>query len=714
MIAGIAVVAIAGATGCSTSPSEHVKKGDAYVAQGKTAEAIIEYRGAVQKMPKSGDTRQKLADAYFKAQDAGNALREYVRAADLLPNDKVVQLKAGSLLLVARAFEDAKSRADRVLKMDPKNAEAMFLRASALGGLNQFDEAVKQYEEVIALDPSRVQAYVGIGTIHMMHGRAADAETAFSRGIQAAPDSTSLRLALANLYWTTNRGAEAEATVKELLAKDPANVAANRALGLYYVETGRAADAEPLFKKIADTSKNIEATIALTDYYVAVDRRADAKRLIDQVLAEHPDNREVQVRRASLIFDEGHQDEAFAKASAAVKAEPSLASGHLLLARIHTSRRRYREAIAEYGEVLKLDARPMEALLALSRLQLALGNTDQSLTYTGQALQLQPRSVVAHELLLRGKVRRKDMAAAKDTLALFQRGAPNAALTHDLTAIVQTADNRPDAARASYERALKADPLDLEALSGLAAADLASDRPKDAVARIDAALGRGKPDSDLLLLSARVFSAAGDTTRSVKLLQQAIALDPARLEGYSQLAEIYARGNRLDEAKRELREVLSRDPQSVSAITMLAMLLEIQGRSEEAKKEYQRVLSIDPRAPVAANNLAWLYVSSKQNLDQAMELAQTARQVMPEEPTVSDTLGWIYVRKNLASLAIPHLEASVDQAPTNPTYHFHLGIAYQQLGDVDKARTSLKKALALNSKFSDAAEARRVLASLGS
>ena len=135
---------------------------------------------------------------------------------------------------------------------------------------------------------------------------------------------------------------------------------------------------------------------------------------------------------------------------------------------------------------------------------------------------------------------------------------------------------------------------------------------------------------------------------------------------------------------------------------------------DEAEKAYERVLAVEPRAPVAANNLAWLYVASNRNLDQALQLAQTAHQALPQEPSVSDTLGWIFVQKDMADRAVPFLEASAKNAPNDPTFHYHLGTAYLKAGDADKARGSLKKALALKSDFAGADEARKALERLGS
>ena len=236
---------------------------------------------------------------------------------------------------------------------------------------------------------------------------------------------------------------------------------------------------------------------------------------------------------------------------------------------------------------------------------------------------------------------------------------------------------------------------------------------KEATAVIDRALADRQPSVELLLIGGRAYATAGDLVKSEAALKRAIELDPARLQGYNLLGQLYARQHRLDEARTRFQDVQRRNPKSVSAGTMVGMLLESQGHATEAEKEYEKVLAIDPHAGVAANNLAWLYVTGQSRLDEALQLAKTAQQAMPDEPSINDTLGWIYVKKNMGSMAITPLQSSVQKSPAEPVYHYHLGMAYLDAGEFDKAKTSLSKALALKPDFDGAEDARKALASIG-
>ncbi len=50
--------------------------------------------------------------------------------------------------------------------------------------------------------------------------------------------------------------------------------------------------------------------------------------------------------------------------------------------------------------------------------------------------------------------------------------------------------------------------------------------------------------------------------------------------------------------------------------------------------------------------------------------------------------------------------------PDNPVFQYHLGIAYLQSGEFDKAKRTLTKALSLKADFDGAAEARKALSTI--
>ena len=228
-------------------------------------------------------------------------------------------------------------------------------------------------------------------------------------------------------------------------------------------------------------------------------------------------------------------------------------------------------------------------------------------------------------------------------------------------------------------------------------------------------MARTPEDAAAVLLAARTYMIAGRSEYAEQLLRRVIALDPTSMDAYSDLGRLFVSLRRIDDARAEFEQLVSRAPNSVPARTMLAVILHLQGKLDDAARQYEKVVAIDIHsAAVAANNLAWLYAQGTGGgtLDRAMQLAEAAHRQLPSRPEVSDTLGWVYYKKGLLPLAIDMMQNSVKVDPSNPTYHYHLGLAYAKRGESRAARQSLQQALNLKTSFDGARHAADVLREL--
>jgi len=750
LVVGAVLMFAVGAAACSKSADDHFKKANDYLAKSQLPEAIVEYRAALQVDGKRGDIRLKLADALLQNHDRDNALHEYVRAADQLPNDVTVQLKAGALLLEAEDWEDAKGRADRAIALEPKNVEAQILRGHALAGLKDINGAIREYVDAIVLDPTQDRAYTSLGTLQFAKGQQAEAEASFKKAMELAPKSLQARLALANLYWATRRPALAEQTLKEGLVLAPTDPLVNRALAVFYLASGRPTEAEPYFKSLAQGS-DPSAKVTLADFYIAARRLDEAEKtlrplvsnketqvvattrlaavmaakgewaqglaIVQELLAKEPKETSARLVHARLLKMSGRPDEALAEATSIINDDPTsplVAEAYVDIGQIQAKRDRNEDAIKAYEEALRRRPQSLGANLGLASIYMTSGNVKKARTYVEAAVGAQPGDARAHVAMIRLLLAENNVAQAREALLGLQKQFPNSPTVLNLLAAQQRADHQLDAARASYSKVLESTPADVEALTGLIGLDLAANRPQDAVARVEATLKRTpQPSADLYVIAGRTYGAAKDFAKTEEMLKKAIDADPSRLRAYSLLGSLYVSQNRLDDARKQFEQIAAKSPKSTSANTMLGLILHLQNKLPEAEKQYQHVLAEDGNAAVAANNLAWMYVTSNRNLDQALQLAQTSQKQQPDEPHVNDTLGWIYYRKNMPALAVRHLESSVKNDPSDPASHYHLGMAYVQAGAKDKARAELKRALAFNKDFDGIDEARKTLAQIG-
>jgi tetratricopeptide (TPR) repeat protein len=176
------------------------------------------------------------------------------------------------------------------------------------------------------------------------------------------------------------------------------------------------------------------------------------------------------------------------------------------------------------------------------------------------------------------------------------------------------------------------------------------------------------------------------------------------------LGEIYRRMGEWATAVTYLRRAKELMPDSVVAASALALVLDGMGKVEEAGREYRAVLVRDSKNGVAMNNLAFLLAQSGGSLDDALTLAQRAKQLLPDLAEVTDTLGWIYLKKYLTDNAIAAFDEIVRKQPVRSTYRYHLGMALAQKGDRVAAAAQLKEALKFNPSVEEAGQIRELLA----
>jgi tetratricopeptide (TPR) repeat protein len=162
---------------------------------------------------------------------------------------------------------------------------------------------------------------------------------------------------------------------------------------------------------------------------------------------------------------------------------------------------------------------------------------------------------------------------------------------------------------------------------------------------------------------------------------------------YHQIAITYSLMGDYNNAIENMQKARKLAPASIGYVANLAEFLDKTGRQQEALTSYRDAMKIDPNNAVVLNNLAYLLTSTGGNLDEALTLAQRAKQQLPNLQEVSDTIGWIYIKKNLSDSAIEIFRDLNNKVKDNSTYHYHYGLALAQKGDKSDAALELKKAL---------------------
>ena len=139
----------------------------------------------------------------------------------------------------------------------------------------------------------------------------------------------------------------------------------------------------------------------------------------------------------------------------------------------------------------------------------------------------------------------------------------------------------------------------------------------------------------------------------------------------------------------------------------------IPGETAKAETYYRKALQIKPDQPLAANNLAYVMLENRENLDVALTLAQTARRALPNSPSTADTLAWAYYKKGAYGFARDLLEDALKTNVNDSTMQYHLGMVYSKMENKNNAVLHLRKAIAVAPESSSAKDAKVALDGLG-
>jgi Flp pilus assembly protein TadD len=182
---------------------------------------------------------------------------------------------------------------------------------------------------------------------------------------------------------------------------------------------------------------------------------------------------------------------------------------------------------------------------------------------------------------------------------------------------------------------------------------------------------------------------------------------------YLQMGEAKFRAGDIPGASAAFQTARQRRPSDARPVLDLALLYDRTGREEQARKEYEIVIQLQPENATALNNLAYLEAEEGVDLNQALAHAQRARQKLPGDLDVQDTLALVYIRKNLTSEGIRRLRDLVSRKPDSAPFHLHLALALYQKGDRPWAKRELDTALRHQPSAKEQTEIRELLAKVG-
>jgi serine/threonine protein kinase/Flp pilus assembly protein TadD len=230
-------------------PEAHFSAGSVYLATGKTAEAVAEFKQALALAPSSDEGYRRLGSAWVAAGRKEEALTAYQHAVDLNPYYWLNYSKLGNAALTFGENDKALAAYQRVTQLVPNREDGYDNLGVVYFRQGKWEECIPAFQKAISIEPS-ANASSNLGTAYYYLQRYSDAISAYKEAVRLDPNSQVFAGNLADAYRAdgqTNNARSAYEHAIDLAYKDyrvnPRNADTLSSLSLYYAKKGDTARA---------------------------------------------------------------------------------------------------------------------------------------------------------------------------------------------------------------------------------------------------------------------------------------------------------------------------------------------------------------------------------------------------------------------------------------------------------------------------------------
>ena len=729
---------------CNTDPNvakkKYVDRGNRYYDKGKYKEALIMYKNALRKDMRYGEAYYRSALAEIKVSRFAEAARDLQRTVELQPDNidaytRLINIYLNAYLGTAnrpKAYvTELQGLRDKLAKKHPESYE--YQRVSGYIALTEakLKDAINFFEKANSIKPLQSDLMLVYIQTLAADGRGADAEKLGYDMLKKDPRVGSIYDALFLEYIRTNRLADAERILNSKIDNNP-KVADNylQLASHYYSQKQRPPMLATLERLSSNTKDFPNAPVLVGDFFLRIkdfdlamqqyekgakqndkdkhmfqkriietlvlqDRRQQATDLLTQILKEDPKDDEALAIRASIQMMTGSKDQlqsAINDLQTVVSRLPDNPVVRFNLGRAHLAKGNLQQAKIQFEESLKL--RPDYLLPRIALAQLLQQNQEYGkvVQMASEVLAYDPVNIQAKLLRTRALIGLGELKQARTELADFSAKNPNIWEAKLQTAALDLSEKNYTACEDSF-RKMYAETKDPRALMGLTETFTVQGQYDKAMKLLKDEVAKAPDRVDYIVAIGNIAVRAQKYPEAIENYKKALDKFPRSADVWIRLGETQRRTGDIVSAAASFTKAKDLAPNNVVPFIELALMAESAGNKDKARPLYEQILKIQPDHPIALNNLAYMLAESGADLDQALTMAQRAKQKLPRDSNVADTLGWIYIKKNLSDPAISIFRELVRLEPDRSTYYYHLAMALAQKGDKPAAKKALESAL---------------------
>ncbi len=754
----VCVVASLCVVACGKSAAQYIDRGNKLAADGKYADAALNYRNAIKKSPNSGDAYYHLGLTLEKQNQVGNAYQAFGRAVSLDAKNVPAKIQLANLALIIYTrdakhppafYKQAMAIADELLapggnRMEglrlkgalslidnqpgaavqslreaagiaPGNAEVQSDLARALLRDNQIDESEKTARQTLDQHPQYNQSYEVLYAIYASQQNWEKAEALLKSWVANNPKESSPILRLASFYYARKQPENAEKTLDSLLDRRAQFPQADLLVGDFHSLTRN------LDKALADyqrgESKDHERLQVYQERIAStlakLGKFPDAIKAADDILAKDPKNQFARALKVQALERMGGAQNLNAAATLAtdlVKEAPNNTRLQLLAGQALLLAGKVDEAYSHLQNAAQANPPSETAQLALARLEVARKNYAAVLQHADAALRIRSSDPSARLFRVIGLTGTHSYGAAKteaEQLAHDTKDAPQVEMQLGVIALGQ---GHYAEAEQLFRKLYKEGSPDIQPLAGLVNTFEAEHMPDRALALMEQETQHSPESKGKEALLIATAEADGKKDMALSELQKMAAQNPTSADVQIRIGALEQANGKLQESLQAFERARQLAPDRKGLDQVVANLQERLGKKSEAIQNYRKALTKSPDDPATLNNLAFLIADTGGDTAEALRLVNRAILKAPNAPQLQDTLAWVQIKLHNESAALRILEALTKEHPDDVTFRYHYAVALADTGNSSAARLQVETALSKKPPAETATELRNLLA----
>jgi len=530
--------------------------GEAHLLLGENDLAAQYFQQVVAKLPDQVEPRVGLANALLKRGKSGQAIEQLEKAVALSPGNIEANEELIEALIQSKQFDQALAAIKEFEARQPKSPLAHYFRGLIAVRQDNAELAEAEFLQVWQLDPGNPRTGNNLAMLALRKGQVQQARDYYQKVLEHNHDDLQTLLALSELEQKANRPDEARKILENALAKHPAAPQPAVLLARSYVAAGQPLKAIEVTQLAARANPDDPGLLdALGLAYVASGDAVNALNSYKRLVTALPDSADAYV---SLGTAQAAINDPMARASLAraLKLAPAHAGAKLALARLDLQEGKTDEALRLGRELNKEHPEVVEGVLVEAQALVRQKKFPEALKLLEQAQKAQPASAQVTFALANLRWMSGDKEGGLRTVAQWEEQHPD-----DVAAAMQAAQaylsfGRETQAAEAYEKALKLAPSNPMVLNNVAWLVQKTD-PKRALELAEKANALKPGDAGITDTLGWLLLQQFATARGLELLEKAHQLAPRNPGIHYHYAVALARSKQSEKARRELASLLA-------------------------------------------------------------------------------------------------------------------------------------------------------------